>query len=530
MSRKLLFVCLLFLICTLTPVGAEEVHVLLNGEAIQFQDMQPVEIEGRVMVPVRTVLESLNAQVSWDEEAQMVTAVRNGEFVRLTIGSNRMTLGICPTQGDVAYLETASAMLDVPAQLVEGRTMLPLRAVAEAFKVKVDWDESTHSVVLEDYRSAQADGWIYYASWSDKGRLYKIDTNGQNRQKLSDYDCYDIRVIGDYIYYHIWSDNNKIVYRVDKNGQGERKISDARIYLISVKDNIIYYSNLEESNRIASEFDGKLYRMDINCGNAERLSSDDISFPVFYDGWIYYGNDKDNRAIYKIDMNGKNRTKISPAGMNPYIGWEFLDGWFYFTGDSGDNIYRMDTNGKNVTILAKGQNCNISRIVGNIVYFTIDWDLYRVNTDGTDCRLLAEGDLIFMDDMTDDWIYYTDIGTEAKKDAIYRVDHNGQNKSEVFSGDANILKIVDNQLYILDNTGVGWDDEKGGKLYKTDMDGSNAKLLCEFSMRDVSIRDQWIYFRNTDDGHKYYKMDLDGNNLQRLTNEQTWHVSEVENQ
>ena len=87
-----------------------------------------------------------------------------------------------------------------------------------------------------------------------------------------------------------------------------------------------------------------------------------------------------------------------------------------------------------------------------------------------------------------------------------------------------LYEIIDDKLYLMDYTGIGWNEKKGGKLYKINLDGSNPHLLCDYNMAYVIIRNNWIYFKNSDDKQQYYKMDLDGNNITRLTYESTWHV------
>jgi len=45
---------------------------------------------------------------------------------------------------------SSNVKLDVPAQIIGDRTMVPVRAVAEAFGVKVDWDDSTKTVLIKN--------------------------------------------------------------------------------------------------------------------------------------------------------------------------------------------------------------------------------------------------------------------------------------------------------------------------------------------------------------------------------------------
>lgn len=113
------------------------VKVMVNGEKVLF-DVLPTIKEERTLVPLRAIFEALGATVSWDANTQTVTADRGGMQVVLTIGSNRMLAG------------GTEKMLDVPAQIMDGRTMVPARAIAEAFGCKVDWDGVNRTVLITE--------------------------------------------------------------------------------------------------------------------------------------------------------------------------------------------------------------------------------------------------------------------------------------------------------------------------------------------------------------------------------------------
>ncbi len=112
------------------------ITVLLDGNPLSF-DVPPQLINGRTMVPLRVIFEALGATVYWDDATQTVTAVKGATIVELTIGSDTM------------YHSGDKAFLDSPACLIDGRTLVPARAVAEAFGMLVDWDDTTHTVTID---------------------------------------------------------------------------------------------------------------------------------------------------------------------------------------------------------------------------------------------------------------------------------------------------------------------------------------------------------------------------------------------
>lgn len=125
LSRLLLPLLLLTLIAA--PTTAEPpITVWLDGIQVPF-DVAPAVIQGRTLVPLRAIFEALGATVSWDQATQTATA---------TWADAHLTL---PSGAAVAELNGQKRPLDVPAQVVGGRTLVPLRFVAETLGAQVGW-------------------------------------------------------------------------------------------------------------------------------------------------------------------------------------------------------------------------------------------------------------------------------------------------------------------------------------------------------------------------------------------------------
>lgn len=69
------------------------INVLINGDAVAFSDQGPLMMSNRVMVPLRGVFEKLNATVNWDPQTDKITAVRNGKTVTLYVGKTTAMIG-----------------------------------------------------------------------------------------------------------------------------------------------------------------------------------------------------------------------------------------------------------------------------------------------------------------------------------------------------------------------------------------------------------------------------------------------------
>lgn len=119
------------------PVFAaeDEIKVLLDGQELVF-DVPPQLINDRTMVPMRKIFESMGASVEWEDSTQTVTATRGDITVIMQIDNN------------VIKVSGKDITLDVPPQLVDSRTLVPARAVAESLNAKVDWDNDTQTVII----------------------------------------------------------------------------------------------------------------------------------------------------------------------------------------------------------------------------------------------------------------------------------------------------------------------------------------------------------------------------------------------
>lgn len=135
-------------ICIFASASDEPVSVYLDGTLIEF-DVQPHIINGKTMVPVRAIYEAMGANVVWNESEQMVIASKWNEKINENItvvhiiGSNDMQ----SSGGDGVY------NYDAPAMLIDGRTLVPARAVAEAFDYNVEWDEAEYNVIITSKES-----------------------------------------------------------------------------------------------------------------------------------------------------------------------------------------------------------------------------------------------------------------------------------------------------------------------------------------------------------------------------------------
>ena len=136
-----LLTAVILILSSISVFAAETVTVTLNGNPIEF-DVPAQIINDRTMVPMRKIFESLGADVDWVEEQQGIVAIKDSKIIVMKIGSGLMIVSdiLAGTQEEIT--------LDVPPQIVDDRTLVPVRAISESLGVSVDWVAETQTVVL----------------------------------------------------------------------------------------------------------------------------------------------------------------------------------------------------------------------------------------------------------------------------------------------------------------------------------------------------------------------------------------------
>lgn len=111
-------------------IGIKVNNQPLKGEA------QPQIVNGRTLVPVRTIFEALGANVDWDSDTKTIKAKKDNISVVMVISQDYITVN-----GETVDM-------DASAMIMGGRTYAPARYVAEAFDYSVDWDSKSKTVLI----------------------------------------------------------------------------------------------------------------------------------------------------------------------------------------------------------------------------------------------------------------------------------------------------------------------------------------------------------------------------------------------
>ena len=135
-----LLMIIIFSISTMvtTVMADEKVKLIINGTEVDFSDDQePVIQNGRTFVPFRTAFEKIGAEVKWHDDIRLCKAEYGGISVGIAIGDTKVSLS------DGSEIES-----DVPAQIINGRTMVPLRILSESIGAEVNWDKTTRTITV----------------------------------------------------------------------------------------------------------------------------------------------------------------------------------------------------------------------------------------------------------------------------------------------------------------------------------------------------------------------------------------------
>lgn len=113
-----------------------EKQLIADGDMVMDLEVAPIIINDRTMVPMRDIFTVLGANIQWDDETKTVYALKDDVMIVIQIGKNIM------------FVNNTRVELDAPAVIVDDRTMVPLRAIAQAYGSTVNYDDETKTVTI----------------------------------------------------------------------------------------------------------------------------------------------------------------------------------------------------------------------------------------------------------------------------------------------------------------------------------------------------------------------------------------------
>lgn len=135
LKRFAAFFTALLLLCQAPACFSEEIGLRLDGNGIKTETA-PFFADNVVMVPLRSVMESLGFRVFYNDETKEIFVLKDSEYGSVKIGSSHAVIN-----GDEAVLEAKTV-------IVNGTAMTPVRFVSRMSQRYISYDLQTHSVII----------------------------------------------------------------------------------------------------------------------------------------------------------------------------------------------------------------------------------------------------------------------------------------------------------------------------------------------------------------------------------------------
>ena len=411
--QRIFWVMLCFIIImTLTTTAAKAdlgIAIYVNDQLIAM-DTMPYLDSGTTLVPIRFVSTELGAAVTWkDSKANIV------------YGDTTITM---QENSNIVYVNGSQETIPLPVQMRNNRLFVPLRFISEQFGAKVDYQNYEVSI---DTGHDSLHGKSYsspFAFADTKDGFYVMDYDTTNNSYIASIDkdrftktvlfnvssSTSLNKIGNHIYY---DDEGKLIcYDLQT---GEKKVLVEKAYRTYVTKDSIYY--LDTYN-----YQGGLWRMDIDGSNKEQIAKDADSYLVVGD-MVYYTMPG---KLFKVTTKGNNNQKIA----DNFNFVDYSNGYFYAVSDEPLNnsdtyraLIRMKEDGSERSIILGLENdrrFDQIKVVGNWIYYapviytgnhadTYTDNLYRVNLDGQQKEQLTQAKANYFRVFKGGFCYYHDF-------------------------------------------------------------------------------------------------------------------------
>lgn len=474
-----LLLSLLLLTGVLVPAGGGalaaggEISVYVDGEKLAF-DQPPIARNGRVLVPFRAIFEKLGAVVEWYPEQQGVAAQKGDTLIVMQLGKNVLAKSVNGGEGVMYELDVAPIALN-------GRTLVPVRAVSESFNCDVQWDGANNRVVIttgrqtaavdenrvyfnpghktNDYTSGIFDGNTLYFNFVNRAMIYVYDGSSVRSFNAGDHPR-DIIARAGMVYYY--GHNNGGVYAMD-TATGERTLLLTASDLGDDVEELKVYRNY----LLASDGDDHIYAVNLDTGAGRMLYDADVlvNSTIFTaaGGKIYlssycYQSESNSWRVDLLEADpamGSIRTLETGVGTQLFCAGDG-SGIYYYTGSSDNKtycFYDAATGARRTVSQSAYDQAKEGYYQTNDVCWTEDWSfgsntssgVYRQARDtdlretlysGKGCHYLTNSSTQVAFIQSENGFTPGAIGDGWGDTSVYIMDINGNNVQEVLNNGA----------------------------------------------------------------------------------------------
>ncbi|TXK75437.1 stalk domain-containing protein [Paenibacillus sp. N3.4] len=168
MIRKTLasFVCMAIAVPSIALADTQKpISVFVDGQQLAFE-VAPIIQDGTTLVPIRAVFEKLGLKVTWDSNTNTITGIKDGLNIQMKIGDTN------------AVLNGKATTLEVPPNIIDGNTLVPLRFVGEASGNEIAWDGDLRKVSITSKKQVPQ-GELYAQGAKYVGDIVNGKANGK---------------------------------------------------------------------------------------------------------------------------------------------------------------------------------------------------------------------------------------------------------------------------------------------------------------------------------------------------------------
>ena len=297
------------------------IRITMNGRPV-ISDVAPfIDANGRTMVPVRFIAEALDADVRWDDFTSTVAVHKDFAVITLQIGSRELTRN------------NRSRMMDTEAVVVADRTFVPVRFIAEAMGLTVDWNEATNTVILTTGGAVDLESYLV----STGKEVYHFNTIVEYNGKV-----YSIYAAPEIPNFTGVKGSTKLTPL--PAGIGDYLASSGEelfVYSFTIYQDKIYYLAAEPGSDITS---GVINRCNLDGSQHELLTyANNYSTCMISDGWLYSDGETDGGDFITCTLSLNSPTfnffQVDfPENIDPGI--VLYNGFIYYFSDS--TLYKKD--------------------------------------------------------------------------------------------------------------------------------------------------------------------------------------------
>ena len=205
--------------------------------------------------------------------------------------------------------------------------------------------------------------YLYYSNWSDQHYLYRINSDGSEKTKISSQPVSALTAANNLLIYSTRGSSSETaaIYALSADSPASpQKLTDDRAENLIVAADWIYYLNPADQYRI--------YKVRTDGTGRRKLADEQAVFMAIAQDTIYYSNAADNQKLYALSLDGRHSTKLT----NTSVGFiNSIDDWLYYTDSSAQHaLYRMSIkNRSSYQICDLGIGPQPLLLVNNLVYY-----------------------------------------------------------------------------------------------------------------------------------------------------------------